>query len=417
MAALGVWGPAFVPFYLWWGAWFGAAVCTATVVMLWTVPTLLYRTGKVVAVAHYALLLVVIALALLAWEAGGHRAPSLVGMLVVPLLATAMMGPRRGAVWLIPTIASLAVFYWLDARGMAAPSQIASDDLSLPYGVVAVGVTTFLFSVATLYERLNDLNTVTLTRSADRLRNALQEAEAANTSKSMFLANMSHELRTPLNAILGYTELLQEEIEDETHRADLVRVHRAGAHLLALIDGVLDLSKIEAGRVETRPAPLDIETFVRDLGVALEPVMRANNNRYVVHMPHQAVLLVVDANALQRVLGNLLSNAAKFTHNGQVALDVAEAGDGLRIDVSDTGIGMSSSEIKRVFREFEQADASATRSFGGAGLGLAIARRYTQLMGGRLTATSQPGVGSTFTLHLPRPQRSAGERRPRGRAE
>jgi signal transduction histidine kinase len=243
---------------------------------------------------------------------------------------------------------------------------------------------------------------------ATRLRVAKEAAEQADTAKSRFLANMSHELRTPLNAIIGYTELLQEEAEDLGQQAlqpDLERIHVSAQHLLALINDILDLSKIEAGKMELLVEPFDLAGLVRDVAVTVQPLVQQNGNNLEVRCAPDLGAVRSDATRLRQCLFNLLSNACKFTQKGTIAVDVVRKEDGGRawvsFRVSDTGIGMTAEQLQRLFQPFMQADASTTRKYGGTGLGLTICRKIARLMGGDVTAESTPGKGSAFTLQVP----------------
>ena len=233
-------------------------------------------------------------------------------------------------------------------------------------------------------------------------------AEEANQAKSAFLANMSHELRTPMNAILGYSEMLMEEAEDlgqDDFIPDLKKINQAGTHLLALINDVLDLSKIEAGRMEAYAEDIDVGTLVDDVAATAQPLMSRNNNRLVIERGEGLGYVHQDLTKLRQTLFNLLSNAAKFTHEGCVTLRVRrehrDGDDWLVLEVSDTGIGIPDDKLEHIFDEFSQADSSTTRNYGGTGLGLAITRRFCQLLGGDIGLQSRPGEGSTFIISLP----------------
>ncbi len=236
------------------------------------------------------------------------------------------------------------------------------------------------------------------------LLRARREAEAANSAKSQFLASMSHELRTPLNAIIGYSELLREvaaEREDAELGADLEKIHTAGTHLLSLINDILDLSKIEAGRMEMEIGPVPLQTLFGEVATTVAPLVARNGNRLAVEGAAEAGIVPADRTRLRQVLLNLLSNACKFTERGVITLRAARADGAVRIEVRDTGIGMTSAQAAKVFEAFQQAEAGTARRYGGTGLGLTISRRFCEMMGGGLTVASAPGEGSVFTVRLP----------------
>ena len=246
-----------------------------------------------------------------------------------------------------------------------------------------------------------------LQASHAKLEEARAAAEQANEAKSVFLANMSHELRTPMNAILGYTEMLLEEAEDsgaEESVPDLNRILAAGRHLLALINDVLDLSKIEAGKMTLFIETFPVREMIDDVAATLAPLVEKNRNRLVIEVDEDVGKLTADETKVRQTLFNLLSNAAKFTADGTVTVRASSYGTGHRrmlFAVSDTGIGMTREQTARIFNEFTQADSSTTRKYGGTGLGLSISKKFCQMMGGDVTVESEPGKGTTFLVDLP----------------
>lgn len=260
---------------------------------------------------------------------------------------------------------------------------------------------------ARLYEQVCQ-ELVDRERTTTELFHAKEAAETANRAKSTFLATMSHELRTPLTAIIGYSELLQSEIEQlgvEELISDLSKIHAAGNHLLALISDILDLSKIEAGKMRMYIEDFSITAVVRDVITTIQPLIDKNANTLVVKVDESLGTIRADQTKVRQALFNLLSNAAKFTEHGTISLgvthEVLRTSEWILFEVRDTGIGISSEQMRHLFKEFTQADASTTRRHGGTGLGLALSRRMCQLMGGDITATSVLGVGSIFTIRLP----------------
>jgi signal transduction histidine kinase/DNA-binding response OmpR family regulator len=245
-----------------------------------------------------------------------------------------------------------------------------------------------------------------------RLFEAIQaqgrELQLASQHKSQFLANMSHELRTPMNAIIGVGEMLLEDARDQGHHDEiepLERILRAAQHLLALINDILDLSKIEAGKMDILLESFPIGSLVEDVVATIRPLVEKNANRFQLDCPADVGTMRADPTRVRQALLNLTSNAAKFTEGGTITITARrhrrEDSDWVTVAVTDTGIGMTAEQTEKLFQEFTQADASTTRKYGGTGLGLAISRRFCRLMGGDITVQSTPGHGSTFTISLP----------------
>jgi signal transduction histidine kinase len=232
-------------------------------------------------------------------------------------------------------------------------------------------------------------------------------AEQAHTHLTHFLANMSHELRTPLNSIIGVSEMLREDAEAAKQDTEpLDRVLGAARHLLALINDILDLSKIQAGRMELQLSSFALRPLIDDAVKTIEPLATKNGNQIIVHCDAAIAMIHADQMRLRQALLNLMSNANKFTEKGTITITAHQeqenGGDWITLAVTDTGIGMTSDQMARLFQEFSQASSATASKYGGTGLGLAISKRFCQMMGGDITVQSEPGHGSTFTIRLPR---------------
>ena len=241
------------------------------------------------------------------------------------------------------------------------------------------------------------------------LAEARDKAIEASKTKSRFLANMSHELRTPLNAIIGYSELLMEDAVDKNNESsygDLGKVHTAGVHLLSLINNILDLSKIEAGKIDLYLEAFSVDVMISSVQSVIEPLAKKNNNSFQIDCPENIGSMCSDETKIRQSLLNLISNACKFTKDGEVSLIVRphkiDTHEGISFQVSDQGIGMTENQISNLFIEFTQADSSTTREYGGTGLGLTISKHFCEMMGGYIHVTSVKDKGSVFTMFLPR---------------
>jgi signal transduction histidine kinase/DNA-binding response OmpR family regulator len=232
-------------------------------------------------------------------------------------------------------------------------------------------------------------------------------AEAANAAKSTFLANMSHELRTPLNAIIGYSEMLIEDAEDENEDfiPDLDKINGSGKHLLGLINDILDLSKVESGKMELFIEEFELSKILQEIEATIKPLVEKNNNNLIVNIGPKIKTIKADITKIRQIMLNLLSNSSKFTKNGEITFSIVDSKivkDAYDFVVSDSGIGMSQEQVDKVFKPFTQADEKTTRKFGGTGLGLTITKMFAEMMGGEINLKSKEGEGTTFTVTIPK---------------
>ncbi len=274
---------------------------------------------------------------------------------------------------------------------------------------IAEQKTSEIYEVNVRLRRLNERLEELVRQRTGELAAARDEAVQASQAKSDFLASMSHELRTPLNAIIGYSEMLLEQAEDagaEGLKPDLEKIRGAGKHLLSLINDILDLSKIEAGKMDIFVEEFDVATMLAEVEAVTRPLIAKNANTFEVRLAPDIGTMRSDQTKVRQNLFNLISNAAKFTDQGRITLDVRRlpgeaGGEWLEFRVSDTGIGMTPAQIAKLFEAFGQADASTARNYGGTGLGLAITKHFCRMLGGDVTVESEHGRGSSFTIRLP----------------
>jgi signal transduction histidine kinase len=394
------WVPVFVGVYLSLEAPYSASVVFCAGLLLIANLALFRRTGRdrlcgnlIVGIAWgtYTALAVI---------NGGHNAPSTMWYATVPVLAITLAGSRAGLGWSLLSVLAVSGLYALRELGLSLPNELTANGMRFLQFSALLGMMLCVHVLMLLFYRLE--------REAQRsIGEALTVAQAADRSKSEFLANMSHEIRTPMTSILGYAELLQQgDLEGPLASEALVTIRRNGEHLLAIINDILDVSKIEAGKLIVERRPCRPRDLLEEVVQLMQP--RADAKGLPLELEVDDSLpetILTDATRLRQILINLVGNALKFTEDGSVSVQAQGIEtDGpaprLRVAVQDTGIGMTLAQATRVFEPFQQADSSTTRRFGGTGLGLAISRRLAEMLGGGIQVVSAPDSGTTFTLTI-----------------
>jgi signal transduction histidine kinase/CheY-like chemotaxis protein len=395
----------------------GLAVLAAALNCFWAFPFALKYLGHYHLLAMLSVENLIFSILWGSYHYGGVSSPFLPWLLVVPLLAFFYLGPatllRLAALLLLAV--NFGFFYLSYAFGHSFPEHVPLSALT-GIGLIstlcsAVYVSMMALSYANTVANQSELEREVQNHrtTAIKLREAKEEAEAANRAKSEFLAKMSHELRTPLNAVIGYSEMLLEDAQieggEEQQVEDLRKINGAGKHLLSLVTDVLDLSKIEAGKMELFNERFDLDGLIDEVAATCRPLCARNGNELVVERKGELGMAEGDVTKLRQAVLNLLSNAAKFTKNGRVTLTAAReamiGGNWIRIEVRDTGIGISRENLRKLFQNFNQAEASTASRYGGTGLGLSLTQKLCRLMGGDVMVESEPGQGSCFTIRLP----------------
>lgn len=344
---------------------------------------------------------------------GGVSSPFLPWLLVALLLGFFYLSDRPMSVLALFAVNFLGLIAAYASFGF--PEIVPVEKLASVGWISIISATVYMSWMAVYYSNIMSMRSeiekeTELARVAtEKLQEAMKLAEAANHAKSVFLAKMSHELRTPLNAVIGYSELVMEMMEpskaSSQKEKDLKRINSAGKHLLSLVNEVLDLSKIESNLIEINEEVFDADEFCQQVIATAEPLVKANGNSFVVQASSRLGKVSGDQTKLRQVVLNLLSNAAKFTHNGTVSLILRKkklgSGDWVEIQVVDTGIGIAKEDVPKLFQHYSQASAGTSARYGGTGLGLAISQKLCALMGASISVTSELGRGSCFTVRIP----------------
>ena len=387
-------------------------VIATSITLFWTLPIGMKLIGRLQPLAWFSVENLTFVTLFGSYYYGGVSSPFLPWLLIALLLGFFYIGERPFMVLGIFCTNVVGFFAAYLIHG-SFPQHIPLVDLS-GVGVVSVTTATIYVAMMALYyadvvasQSGRQQEAARHRATAERLRKAMEEAERFNRQKSVFLAKMSHALRTPLNAVIGYSEILLEDAKENEDEqiADLQRINSAGKHLLSLVTDVLDMSKIESNKTDLTIQPFHLNDFIDDVVSTGRSLVTSNGNEFIVERDPGLGIVISDETRLRQAVLNLLSNAGKFTKHGRVTLSASrqtERGeDWIRLSVSDNGIGITQDNLRKLFKDFNQADASTASKYGGTGLGLALSRHLCRMMGGNIDVQSEFGRGSRFTIRIP----------------
>ncbi len=382
------------------GLWLAAGIMTVAMALIGVSLRHLRRGGRVAVSGNLIACALFVVISVMCIGDRGVETPLVTGNAAVLLLATLLAGPRAGIAWTLAGILEVWGLYLASRSGFEFPHMLNRPDEMLNAAIVLGTMFSVVAAIGILYEKLHLRAIADLDLARRRSQAERERADQANRAKSSFLANMSHELRTPLNAIIGYGELIKEASAagEELVIEDVDRILTAATHQLRLINHVLDLSKIEAGRMELVLDHVDVAELIDEVVATVRPTIEKNANRLVVDTSQALGVIASDGTKIRQILLNLLSNAAKFTTRGTVTLSARRRLGKVAFVVSDTGIGIPPHRQISLFQPFTQASSRTSRSYGGTGLGLAITRHYSHMLGGSIDLESEPGKGSAFTV-------------------
>jgi signal transduction histidine kinase len=394
---------------------YDVGVLAASIIAFWLFPFALRAGAPYNALALVSIENLIFCILWSCYFYGGITSPTLAWVLVIPLLAFFYLGPSKKLRLIVIFMFTVnVVIFGICVFGYPAHKALPVAAMQ-GLGIVSTTAASLYVAMMALYYAKIQASQAELEgevrqhmATASALRAATEEAERAGAAKAEFLAKMTHELRTPLNAVIGYSQILLEDAEHEGDcggLADLNKIHTAGQHLLKLVNEILDLSKIEAGKMELDLEETDLAGLLREITESIKPAIENNGNEFVCLIPSDLGTALCDASRFQNMTGQLLDNAAKFTQNGKVKFlakrQYGAAGDQLIVDVIDTGIGIASDQISNLFEKFTVGDDSSTSKYGGTGLGLALSQKLCRLMGGEVSVESELGKGSRFTVRVP----------------